>query len=164
MKRVFLAAALAFMLAGCSWSGEQRQAYAFARLHDLVDVAHVDGTLNSFGALANVGPVMLGYQQALLGSPDIGWPVLRGRLGLLFADLTVEDDKAYGLLVPWSRRRVERPFSSGRGGSAYGRKAPAWGSVGFDVGLFIGVGAHVDIVELADFVSGFFGADICKDD
>ena len=48
--------------------------------------------------------------------------------------------------------------------SGYGRQTPGWGSVGMEVSFILGVGAHADVVELADFVAGWFGQDISGDD
>jgi hypothetical protein len=164
MKRLLLLSALALVMAGCSWDREAANKYTFARFHDLNDVAHVDLTVNSCGVLANVGPVMVGYKGPISRMPHGKRAILVGRLGLLVIDGTAEQGEAYGLLVPLSRLRVLRSFASGGGGKGYGARSPGWGSVGLDVGLFIGLGAHADVVELADFVSGFFGADICEDD
>jgi hypothetical protein len=164
MKRAMLVSALALMLAGCSWSRERANKYTFARIHDMIDVAHVDLTVNSAGLLANVGPVMVGYKAPMTRIPHGQRAILIGRLGLSVIDGMAEQGAAYGVVVPLSRLRVRRTFASGGGGKGYGARSPGWGSIGVDLGLFIGVGAHADVVELADFVSGFFGADICKDD
>ena len=43
-------------------------------------------------------------------------------------------------------------------------RAAAW-ALGAEQWRQVGEGgAHADVIELVDFVSGFFGADICEDD
>ena len=46
----------------------------------------------------------------------------------------------------------------------YGETMPAYGSVGFDLGLYFGIGARVDVFEFFDFLLGFAEVDIVKDD
>ena len=166
MRKAILLCWMLLALAGCTWSGPAASRYIGARLHDLIDVAHVDLTLNSCGLLANAGPIMLGYKAPLSRRFPRGQHAISvGRIGYALVDVTLEQGEAYGFLVPLSRLRVRRGGApSGAGGKGYGGKVPGWGSVGFDVGFFLGVGAHADVVELLDFVTGFFGADISKDD
>ncbi len=110
---------------------------------------------------------MLGAR-SMMDIPD--GPAYRYRLGLGGLQELRLGYRASGLIWPIEHFKVARrqygDLDSGwlRKGHYYWRRLPAWGSVGGSIGIFLGVGVHVDVVELADFVSGFFGGDIAHDD
>jgi hypothetical protein len=162
-----LAGSLPF-LAGCT--------YVANRLNDLSDVAHVDLTV-SMGLLANVGPAVLGAEW----TPDRLQLGLGGPQWIEFGTgPSDEGQTAYGYVVRCERLDVAArwyglPMESLKTEpQGYGKSSPPWGSIGVEVGvpvplpgvmLFpLGVGVHADVVELADFVTGFGGVDILGDD
>jgi hypothetical protein len=155
---------LVLVCSGCT-SG-----YAANRLSDLTDVACIDVDLNSYGLLVNAGPFILGAR-SMMDIPDGPLqPAYRYRLGLGGLQSLRLGYRAIGIILPIEQFQVDRrrygDLDSGwlRDGGYYWEYLPAWGSFGGSIGIFLGVGAHVDVVELADFVSGFFGADIVHDD
>lgn len=164
MRRTVLLCWMLLAVPGCTTAAKN---YFSSRWRDTVDVVHVNLLWNSCGLLANAGPLVVGYEAPLFRNlPSYGQHAIgMARVGVVFADYVLEKGAAYGLLVPLSRLDVGRWDAPGAAwGKGYGGKAPGWGSLGFDVGLLVGLGVHVDVVELVDLVSGFFGADISKDD
>ena len=83
--------------------------YMGNRLDDLTDVAHVEVTGMSLGALANVGPLLLGYER----HHGIFWSPGRTKLGL--GGRSAEEDfrwdggrqEAYGVGVPLSYAKLQ---------------------------------------------------------
>jgi hypothetical protein len=177
--RALRMAAAAILMVVCLGCGGMSN-YTANRLSDLTDVACIDVDLNSYGLLANAGPLMLGAR-SMMDIPD--GPAYRYRLGLGGLQRLRLGYRASGLIWPIEHLRVFRrqygdldsgwprprqygdPDSGwfGKGGY-YWDDLPAWGSFGGSIGIFLGVGVHVDVVELADFALGFFGADIVRDD
>jgi hypothetical protein len=164
---------LCWVLLGLTGCGEAGQVYAWNRIHDMIDVAHVDLIWNSYGVVANVGPVMVGYEAAFSDAfkdPDGHPAIMIGRVSSGIMDYACERGEAGGFLVPLSRLDTCRiGFVGGKKvvllrPEGYGAKLPGWASVGLDVAVFGGVGAHVDVFELVDFVVGWFGVDISGDD
>lgn len=156
-------------LSGCSTPAGR---YVSNRLDDLTDVAHVDATVLRIGLLCNVGPLILG--RVVCGDAYVPTVSLRAGLGgVQFVRTTGE---AGGFIVPTSHYDVsrwslyawgDRPASEAgeaRPGSSYYGKGPAWGSVGLEVALIVGLGARVDVVECADFLLGLFAVDLVGDD
>lgn len=134
--------------------------YLRNRLDDLTEAAHVDlASSFAFGALANVGPALLGFHQ--LAGLEYGERLQLG-LGGVVPLRTANDSVAAGLGVPlaWARPETDR----GEPLSGYRSRHPGYGSLGVDLGLLVGFGARVDLVELADFLAGIFGADLLGDD
>jgi len=164
-RALMVAAAAVVMVAcfGCRGTSD----YVANRLSDLTDVACIDVDLNSYGLLVNAGPLMLGAR-SMMDIPD--GPAYRYRLGLGGLQRLRLGYRASGLIWPIEHftvfRRQYGDLDSGwlRRGGYYWRDLPAWGSFGGSIGIFLGVGVHVDVVELADFVMGFLGEDIVHDD
>jgi hypothetical protein len=142
--------------------------YTANRLSDLTDVAHVDISFMSTGALASAGPMMLGYESMIAPTGDPGRRCRFGPGGLQVLSVGYRAD---GLLWPFEhftvRSRRYGPFFKINRSDArepYWAQSPTWGSAGVHVGLLLGVGAEVDAVELFDFLLGFFGCDMVGDD
>ena len=149
---------------GCS----NMSTYTANRLSDLTDVAHVDMTHSSVGLVVNVGPMLLGAEGLL---PDSDHGSHQYRLGLGGPLVLVLDGASVGLVWPFQCEEVNARRYGGlakgydeMGDDCYWKHVPAWGSIGISGGFLVGVGAHVDLVELADFILGFFGYDIVDDD
>jgi len=143
-------------LAGCAVP-RSVGGYFENRRQDLIDVVHVDfGALN-FGAVVYVAPLMLGmdYQTGLKSREQsstlqigLGGPRMLGRRGM-----------ASGLLWPASKWDEDKPFIGARP-----KRGPSGFSVGASVGVFGGVGAEADVLELIDFVLGLGCVDMMEDD
>lgn len=143
------------LLSGCASTG----GYVSNRLRDITDVAHVDGTAMSMGAVVNIGPAVLG-SHALTGMA-IGMGSNQGvryKVGFGGIQKKLERGVASGVIVPLSR------IQSSQLQEGYASKEPTWGSIGFDLGCLFGIGVHVDFVELFDCLTGFVGIDLLDDD
>ena len=81
----------------------------------------------------------------------------RTKLGLGGIQQTEANGGIHGLGFPLAEEDA-------RSGWGYAKTKPAYGSIGVDVGAYIGIGARVDIVEFFDFLLGFAGVDFIKDD
>lgn len=148
-RRLVLITLIIASLSGCAVG------YWADRAADLTDVAHVDLTGWSLGLAANVGPAIAGAHG--ISGPD--GDGLRFKLGLGGIETSKTSGGQTGLVFPFTKYR-----STTRGDKVYGTTGPGLGSVGFDLGAFYGVGAHVDVVELLDFLLGLAGCDILDDD
>ncbi|MEK7270447.1 MAG: hypothetical protein AAB215_05825 [Planctomycetota bacterium] len=150
------------LTAGCASEG-----YFGDRMQDLTDVAHVDVTGLSVGVAANVGPVGLGAFDMLRLSDSLpgGARVKIGLGGVYLARSFGTPGLYVGLLFPIIHNLGDTKRDvSDHAGDWYGRTYPAWGSVGADVGVGLGLGARVDPIELADFLLGFGLIDLANDD
>ena len=123
------------------------------RRQDLTVVAHVDLEGLSFGAMANISVISGGlfFQGGPCGTG------FREKYGLGGTQSTHASGGAIILGVPLME-------NSARSRWGYGRDMPHFASVGVDTGLFFGIGARVDLLELLDFVFGFAMIDIVQDD
>jgi hypothetical protein len=159
------AAAVALLCAiGCS----DISPYTANRLSDLTDVAHVDITFFSLGFVVNVGPMLIGAE-TLIPNSDQGSH--QYRMGFGGQQEVTVGYAADGLVVPFCRERViSRKYGclvttlDQMEDDYYWKHVPTWGSAGISAGLLVGLGVHVDVVELADLVLGFRGYDIVRDD
>ena len=142
MKRIFemvLVFACGALFSGCACV----KPYFIDRAHDLTDVAHVEVNAMSLGAAVNVGPAILGWNE--ISGPDGGQRYMLGLGGYRW----IRADGQYsGVIYPLSKVGHDESRSE----TGYSSVHPTWGSVGFDVGLVVGLGARVDIVELIDFI------------
>ena len=129
--------------------------YWIDRGADLTDVAHVDMHGWSLGAAVNVGPAIVGYHSIF----DDRSGGTRDMFGLGGHQQSESDGTTSGLIIPFGWRKEEC-----RSESFYKRHSPTLGSIGFDMGLVVGIGARIDFVELIDLILGFCGVDILNDD
>ena len=141
---------LAAFGAGCA------SPYWSDRAHDLSDVAHVDINFPSLGVSANAGPAILGAH--VLASPCSGG--IRTKYGLAGSEEAKPCGLTMGLVVPMCHENN----GDARSRLGYGSRAPAWGSVGIDVGFMYGFSARVDLVEFLDSLLGWTTLDILRDD
>ena len=153
MQAIVLSLSLPWVVTGCASSG-----YLTDRRRDLTDVVHLDGTALSGGLAVNLGP-------AIIGAHDIGLPIGDGsgerlKLGLGGAEEISSKGPCWGVGIPFGRYREERRSTVGNHECA----APAWGSLGFDLGFLYGVGVRGDVVELLDFFLGWANIDLLRDD
>jgi hypothetical protein len=125
------------------------------RARDLTDVAHIDVTCMSVGVGVNVGPALLGFNSVSAPCGD----GKRLKFGLGIPEGRKVQEFYAGAIWPILSSKAES-----RSSSTYGKTFPPWGSVGGDVGLFFGLSARADVVELVDFFLGIATVDILKDD
>jgi hypothetical protein len=160
----------AVLLAGCGTTSVARN-----RRADLHDVLNVKFHFMALGADANVGPANVGV--ILISGPD-GKSLSLSR-GITGTTETPYSGLEVGLGIPVSR--IGYPPKDGWSGSAeyysekgerfvrerkssYSDKYPGWCSIGFDLGIIVGIGFRFDVCEFADFIGNFFGKDILDDD
>lgn len=123
---------------------------------DLTDVVHVDVTALAGFGYVNAGPALVGAY-VTGGMEGHGGDRLEVGLG------GIRDERIDGFCVGLGYPMVWHSLQS-RSRLGYGASGPAWGSLGADVGLFLGLGGRVDVVEFADLCTGLVGYDLLKDD
>lgn len=152
-----LAVALAAaFVAGCV-SPTSFNGYLEDRRQDLIDVVHVDVSTVNVGAVAYVGPFMLGLDTQKGLAP--GERTATVQIGLGGARFDGRDGTAFGIIFPTTRWDEDRPFLGRRP-----KKSPGLLAVGVNAGVIFGVGAEADVLELLDFVAGLFCLDLVGDD
>lgn len=160
MRRILSATLLIVpLLAGCNLLLPEGS-WIRARCEDLTDVAHVDvGSTPAYGAAVNLGPAIAGYHRTSgLRFGD------RQALGLGgIRHIRTRNDSCVAGAV-WPLERAERQDRRGRPLSGYLSHYPGIGSFGIDLGFIFGLGARIDLVELADFFAGIGGVDLVGDD
>ena len=147
------------MLCGC--------AYTENRLRDAADVITVAGEFGSFGA-AVVGPELWGCGFPVYAGNGYGFGLRSGAVG------SYEFEEAIIFPMPVSVKRELRPSKLDRErGKGYDFDLLDdhrnggwfnWGQVEVAVGVLVGVRGGVNFCEIADFVVGMVGIDICDDD
>ncbi|MFT5130350.1 MAG: hypothetical protein ACI8W8_003981 [Rhodothermales bacterium] len=158
MIRLVTISALCLATMGCANS----RGYLADRAADLTDVAHLNLSAFSRGhAMANVGPAVVGYQR-LVGIDSNGYCMKVGLGGIEELQTSINsggDRPTFGLIIPLTHQAFDTRSLVG-----YGKRHPPWGSVGADLGLFMGIGMRADLVELADFTLGWIRLDLLRDD
>ncbi|MCM8542104.1 MAG: hypothetical protein NE328_17675 [Lentisphaeraceae bacterium] len=147
MKKLLLLLILCFST-GCSTT------YWNNRRHDLTDFAHLRFQKVSLGADVNVMHIAAGFymQNGIDGEKGD-----RAKLGLGGIQTVNASGGIRFVGFPLAEKKSRSEYG-------YGETMPAYGSVGFDLGLYFGIGARVDIFEFFDFLLGFAEVDIVKDD
>lgn len=146
MKKLLLLLSLCF-LTSCS------STYWNNRRHDLTDFAHLRFQTVSVGADVNVAHIAGGfYMQNGMGDKEN-----RTKLGLGGIQTVNSDGGIRFVGFPLSEKNSRSEYG-------YGETMPPYGSIGFDLGIFAGIGARVDLFELLDFFLGFAYVDLVKDD
>lgn len=136
-----------FFLTSCSTT------YWNNRRHDLTDFAHLRFQKVSLGADVNVAHVAVGFYMQN-GIDEKGY---RAKLGLGGIQEVSSDGGIRFFGFPLSEKESRSDFG-------YGETMPPYGSIGFDAGLFFGIGARIDLFEMLDFFLGFANVDIVEDD
>ena len=160
---LIFAAALA--VSGCV-TPETLGDYFHYRRQDLIDVAHVDFSLFSYGASIFMTPLVAGcsVETGWGGGPaDVleiglgGWRTIE-RKGVLFGTVL---PPVYPMMA-WRRGRpkIHDPDVLDRSQMV----GPAPGTLGAHVGLFLGVTVQVSAGELIDLLAGLFCLDPSFDD
>lgn len=140
------------------------QAYYFKdRRNDLIDFAQINLSGFTFGFSANIGPAVVGCQCIVgIGHCGGGGAINSFGLGGYTYDTCVSTKgDILALIFPFHLFDYSKRTRHNFGGDS---KYPAWSSIGFDIGLFYGLGARVDPLEFIDFVLGIAGVDILEDD
>ena len=109
----------------------------------------------SVGVGVNVGPAVLGFSSVSAPCGDGE----RLKFGLGIPEGRKVQEFYAGAVWP-----ILSSKAKSRSSSTYGKTFPPWGSVGCDAGLFFGMSARADVVELMDFILGIAAVDILKDD
>ncbi len=148
---------LTTFLPGCAsqWARNRRA--------DLTDAFAVSMTGYSLGAQANVGPMGIGllvFGHHGSGSYDLGFGGLAStsRNGLV---VEAGIPLSLGSLSPTEERAGA---TESQKTPCYRRRFPSMGSIGFEVGLGVGIAVRFDVVEAADFLIGLVGLDLVGDD
>ncbi|MFW6159364.1 MAG: hypothetical protein ACOC8E_08415 [Planctomycetota bacterium] len=146
------AAAMTGCAAPSSFTG-----YLENRRQDLIDVAHVEGGALNFGAVTYAGPLLVGVdyatgvrsrEQSSTVQFGLGGPRYAARKGL-----------CAGLLFPASYWNEDE----GLVGEPPKRR-PSGFSAGLQLGIFLGLGFEVDLLEAIDLVGGLVCIDFLEDD
>jgi len=146
LTKIILCLACLFSTSACYY---ERSNYLNNRASDLIEVAHLDMTFYSFGALGNIGPIMLGVYQ------DSGRHML-GAGGVIMSEKRFGGS---GIIFPLGY------VSNGlKSKNSYKDFTPPILSLGFDIAFILGIGAHADPVEALDFILGIFTLDLLGDD
>lgn len=160
VKGVAVAVVAFFLMSVDNGTADEYGNYCTDRADDLTDVMNVNASCFSCGLGVNIGPILIGGFRAgsIFGA---GGMTAMGFGGMHY----IGDCEYFGLLYPFKK---EETWGSGlpgwRSEVGYGQHYPAWGSVGFDLGLLFGCGVRFDVVEAADFVLGWTGVDFLEDD
>jgi len=144
------------VLAGCA-APDSVGGYFSARRHDLIDVVHVDFSVMNFGAVAYAAPFTVGLDY--LSGFKAREPASVLQIGLGGPRIEETSGLAGGLLMLQVQWDGQRPFIGPRP-----RPRPSGFAVGANVGLFLGVGAEADVLEVLDFIAGLFCLDMLGDD
>lgn len=147
MKKFILLISLTF-LTSCSTT------YWNNRRHDLTDMAHLRFQKISLGADVNVAHVAVGFYMQNGTDGEKGY---RAKLGLGGIQEVDSSGGIRFLGFPLSEKESRSAFG-------YGETVPPYGSIGFDTGIFLGIGARVDLFEMLDFFLGFAYIDLVEDD
>ena len=131
--------------------------YLENRRQDLIDVVHVDFSMVDAGAVVYAGPFMVGLESS--SGFKTRTPSTSLQIGLGGPRIVERSGIAGGLLLPASRWDEDGQIIGKRP-----NRTPSGFSVGGTLGVFLGVGAAVDALELIDFAVGLFCLDIMQDD
>jgi len=139
--------------------------YLEDRRHDLIDAGHVTLSRWESGLAIYAGPIVIANDNRAgrfaIGIGGGSPPGIEIGLGG-YRESTAKGELTGGIwpIFPVSRWNRDKPmFYGGRP-----KSKPSLLSAGFSLGIILGVGAHADAYELADFALGLFGFDIGGDD
>jgi hypothetical protein len=153
-------------LSGCA-PPETIGDYFLYRQQDLIDIAHVDVSLFSYGASVFMAPLIAGCSVETDWSGD--GPANAFQLGIGGWRLIERRGVVAGTIIPplyplfaWSRGRPD--MKDLKVHDTTHAPEPAPGTLGAHVGLFLGITVQVGGGELIDFLCGLFCLDPFGDD
>jgi len=148
MKKIYLITLLLSLSTSCSTN------YWSNRRNDLMDIAHIHVDSVAAGGTINVSSLSLGYYGVTGVNDDNG---SRVKLGLGGIDTVQVSGFIEGVGEPINDLEVRSEWG-------YGGTVPSYGSIGFNLGYLVSIGAKVDALELIDFLAGIFTLDLVADD
>ena len=157
MRTVLLLSLLALTIAAGCAAPSSFIGYLENRRQDLIDVAHLDFSVVSAGAVGYAGPFVLGMNW--VSGLKTGNPSTQLQIGLGGPRILDKSGVAAGWILAATYWDDNRKIMGPRP-----KRTPSGFSIGGALGAFLGVFGELDMLELVDFMAGIACLDPMHDD